>query len=52
MNVQKVVELARVADTVLVGDLLVSVCGNCKVTGCMNSYTSIHEEDDTDTNTE
>ena len=29
-----------------------SVCGNCKGTGCTNSDTSIHEEDDTDTNTE
>ena len=55
MNVQKVVELARVADTVLVGDdtdILGSICGYYKGTGCTNSDTPIHEEDDTDTNTE
>ena len=29
-----------------------SACGNCKKTGCTNLDTSIHEEDDPDTNTE
>ena len=33
-------------------DILVSVCGSCKGIGCMNSDTLIHEEGDTDTNTE
>ena len=42
MNVQKAVELARVADTLLVvddTDILVSVCDYCKGTGCTNSDT-------------
>ena len=92
MNVQKAVELARVADTLYVctynhvhiisklqapDELLKmircnchtdyssmrctckkfnvkcsSVYGNCNGTGCTNSDISIHEEDDTDTNTE